>query len=164
MIDSMSIPIGRALGLGAVSGLRSSAGPALLSRAAARGELDGLAGTWFEFLMRKRVATVLTLMALAEMAADKSGLAPDRIAWGPLAGRSASGAFVGAAIFAASGDPWAAGAALGALAAVAGSYAGYSFRVVPHRRFGIPDLILGLVEDAIAATVGTAVLRRQPST
>ena len=160
MTHSTSTPVVRALGLGAVSGLRSIVGPALLSRAAARGEFDGLAGTWFEFLMRKRVATVLTLMALGEMAADKSGLVPDRIEWGPLAGRSASGAFVGAALFSASGAPWAAGAALGSLAAVAASYAGYTFRVVPHRKFGIPDPILGLVEDAIVVVAGTAVLRR----
>lgn len=164
MTHSTSTMAGRALGLGAVSGLRAIAGPALLSRAAARGEFDGLAGTWFEFLMRKRVATVLTLMALGEMAVDKSGLVPDRIAWGPLAGRSASGAFVGAALFSASGDPWAAGAALGSVAAVAGSYAGYNFRVLPHRRFGIPDLILGLIEDAIAVMAGSAAVRLRPST
>ena len=155
-----TIPAGLALGLGAISGLRSMSGPALLSRAAVRGELDGLQGTRFAFLMRKRVSTVLTVMALGEMVADKSGLVPDRIARGPLAGRAAAGGFVGAALFSASGAPWTAGAALGSLAAVAASYAGYTFRVVPHRKFGIPDPILGLVEDAIVVVAGTAVLRR----
>ena len=164
MTHSMAIPAGLALGLGAISGLRSMSGPALLSRAAVRGELDGLQGTGFAFLMRKRVSTVLTVVALGEMVADKSGLVPDRIAWGPLAGRAAAGGFVGAALFSASGAPWAAGAALGSLAAVAASYAGYTFRVVPHRKFGIPDPILGLVEDAIVVVAGTAVLRRRPST
>ena len=164
MTHSTSTPVVRALGLGAVSGLRSIVGPALLSRAAARGELDGLKGTWFEFLLRKRVSTVLTLMALGEMVVDKSGLVPDRIARGPLAGRGAAGGFVGAALFSASGAPWAAGAALGSLAAVAGAYAGYTFRVVPHRKFGIPDPILGLIEDAIAVMAGSAALRLRPST
>ena len=164
MTHSTTLPAGPALGLGAISGLRSMSGPALLSRAAARGELDGLQGTRFAFLMRKRVSTVFTLMALGEMVADKSGLVPDRTAWGPLAGRAAAGGFVGAALFSASGAPWAAGAALGSLAAVAASYAGYTFRVVPHRKFGIPDPILGLVEDAIVVVAGTAVLRRWPST
>ena len=164
MTNSTSILAGRALGLGAVSGLRSMVGPALLSRAAARGELDGLKGTWFEFLLRKRVSTVLTLMALGEMVVDKSGLVPDRIERGPLAGRAVLGAVVGAALFSASGAPWAAGAALGSLAAVAAAYAGYNFRVVPRQRFGIPDLVLGLIEDAVAITAGSAALRRRSST
>ena len=159
-----TIPAGLALGLGAISGLRSMSGPALLSRAAARGELDGLQGTRFAFLMRKRVSTVLTLMALGEIGVDKSGLAPNRVEPGPLAGRAGSGAFVGAAIFSASGAPWAAGAAFGSLAAVTAAYAGYSFRVVPRQRFGIPDLVLGLIEDAIAFTAGSAALRRWSST
>ena len=48
--------IGRALGLGAVAGVRSMSAPALLSRAASRGNIGGIEDTPFAFLASPRAA------------------------------------------------------------------------------------------------------------
>lgn len=146
---------GRVVGVAGITGLRSLAGPALLSRAAARGDLDGakrrlFVPTWFR--------AALMTAAIGEMAADKSGLVPDRVETGPLAGRAAAGGLVGATLFRLAGSPWLPGAVLGSLAAIGGAYAGYNVRRAAHRKFGLPDPLLGLIEDGIVVGVGLSAL------
>ena len=107
-----------ALGLGAVAGIRSMTPPALLSRAASRGEVPGIEETPFAFLASKRAARLLTVLALGEISADKLPFAPDRTSIPGLAGRLATGALVGAALYAADGRGGTAGGALGALSSL----------------------------------------------
>jgi len=151
----------RALGLGAVAGLRSAMAPALLSRAASRGELEGVEATVFAPVASAKVSRVLTLLAAGEAVADKTPVVPSRTSAPALLGRAASGALCGAALFAAWRRPGATGAALGAVAALAGAFAGEGFRERGARRLGAPDLALALVEDAAALGGGLLALRRQ---
>jgi uncharacterized membrane protein len=51
----------RALGMGAVAGLRSMAAPAALSRAASNGHIGSLRDTSFAVLGSSKVSTLLTL-------------------------------------------------------------------------------------------------------
>lgn len=153
--------LGRALGLGAVAGVRSMSAPALLSRAASRGAVGGIEDTPFALLASPKVARILTLLAVGEAVADKFSGAPARISVPGLAGRMASGALVGGALFAAAGRRGAVGATLGLLSATASSYPSYYLRVGMQERLGAPNWALGLVEDALAEGGGLLALRGQ---
>ena len=148
-----------ALGLGAVAGIRSMTPPALLSRAASRGEIRGIEKTPFAFLASPRVALLLTVLAAGEISADKLPFAPDRISFPGLAGRLATGGLVGAALFSADGREGATGGALGALSSLASSYLSFYLRTGMQQRFGLPNPALGIVEDAVALSIGLLSLR-----
>ena len=142
------------VGLGAVAGIRSMTPPALLSRAASRGEIKGIERTPFGFLASPRVATWLTVLAVGEISADKLPFSPDRISIPGLAGRLATGALVGAALYAAYGRKGATGGALGALSSLATSYLSFYARNGVQQRFGLPNPAGGILEDAVALSIG----------
>ena len=151
--------LGRTLGLGAVAGVRSMSAPALLSRAASRGDIGGIEGTPFAFLASPRAARILTVLAVGEALADKLPFSPDRISPPGLIGRMASGALVGAALFAAAERRTTLGAGLGLLAAAA-SYPSYYLRVKTQEKLGAPNWAVGLVEDILAEGAGLLTLRK----
>ena len=152
----MSAP--RALGLGAISGLRSLSGPAFVSRAASRGDLD-LDGTILAFLGSPRISKALVLMELGELVGDKLPATPSRTSPPPLLGRAASGALVGAAVFVSEGRRATTGAALGSTAAIAGAFAGERLRALAVEKTGLPDPVVALAEDATVLLVGLRSLR-----
>jgi uncharacterized membrane protein len=148
----------RALGLGAISGLRSLSGPAFVSRAASRGDLD-LDGTILAFLGSPRISKALVLMELGELVGDKLPATPSRTSPPPLLGRAASGALVGAAVFVSEGRRATTGAALGSTAAIAGAFAGERLRALAVEKSGLPDPVVALAEDATVLLVGLRSLR-----
>ena len=149
----------KALGLGAVAGLRSMSAPALLSRAASMGKVKGLEDTRFAPLLSPTVSYILYVLAAGEMVADKSAGIPSRISPPALLGRAASGALVGAALFVSGERRGVSGAAIGTLAAVAAAYASYYARAGAGEALGVPDQVLGHLEDGIALFGGSGVLR-----
>jgi uncharacterized membrane protein len=151
--------ISKTVGLGAISGLRSMAGPAAVSRAAANGSLDNLEGTPFAALGSPVVSSALQTMAVGELILDKLPVAPSRTSPSPLLGRAASGAFVGAVLFISAERPAKVGAALGALSALAGAYAGERLREFISERAGIPDTVVALMEDGLVLICGAGLLR-----
>jgi len=148
----------RALGLGAISGLRSMSGPALVSRAASTGRLS-LEGTAFAFLGSSRVSKALLVAALGELVGDKLPMTPSRTSTPPLLGRAASGALLGAALFVSEGRRAAPGAVLGSSAAVAAAFAGERLRALAGEKTGLPDPVLALVEDAVVLLGGPRLLK-----
>jgi uncharacterized membrane protein len=152
------VSVARALGLGAISGLRSLSGPAFVSRAASRGDLD-LDRTVFAFLGSPRVSKTLVLMELGELVGDKLPVTPSRTSPPPLLGRAASGALVGAAVFVSEGRRATIGSALGSTAAIAAGFAGEQLRALTVEKTGLPDLVVALGEDAIVLLVGLRSLR-----
>jgi uncharacterized membrane protein len=148
----------RALGLGAISGLRSLSGPAFVSRAASRGDLN-LDGTILAFLGSPRISKALVLMELGELVGDKLPATPSRTSPPPLLGRAASGALVGAAVFVSEGRRATTGAALGSTAAIAGAFAGERLRALAVEKTGLPDPVVALAEDATVLLVGLRSLR-----
>lgn len=146
------------LGLGAVAGLRSMAAPAIASQVLANHPSSRLADSPLRFLQSPVTATISKLLAAGEMAGDKIPGISDRIAPPALIGRVASGALVGAAFCKAKGGNQLAGALLGSLAAVAGSYGGYYLRKEVGKRSGIADPILGALEDALVVASGIGLL------
>jgi uncharacterized membrane protein len=148
----------RALGLGAISGLRSLSGPAFVSRAASRGDLN-LDRTFLAFLSSPRLSKALVLMELGELVGDKLPATPSRTSSPPLLGRAASGALVGAAVFVSEGRRATTGAALGSTAAIAASFTGEWLRALAVEKTGIPDPVVALAEDATVLLVGLRSLR-----
>ncbi len=148
----------KALGLGAISGLRSTSGPAFVSRAASRGGLD-LSGTRLAFLGSPRLSKTLLVMALGEFVGDTLPTTPSRTALPPLLGRAASGGLVGAALFVSEGRRATTGAALGSSAAVAAAFAGERLRALLVEKTNLPDPAFALAEDAVVLLVGSRSLR-----
>ena len=144
-----------AFGIGFSAGLRSMSAPALVSWCAHLGHLR-LEGSALAFLGRAPAVAVLTLGAVGELIADKFPWIPSRITAGPLIFRFITGAVCGSALFISSGHSPATGMALGGLGAIAGAFGGYHARRSLVVKSGVPDLVVALLEDAIA--IGGALL------
>jgi uncharacterized membrane protein len=155
-------PYRTAAGLAALTGLRSMAGPALLSRAVRRGDVKGLQGTWFAALGYPKVSTALQTLMIGEMVADKTPFIPARTSAPALLGRALSGALVGATLFADAERRASSSVVLGALCAIAAAYTGEKLRVEGPEKLGVSSLILGLLEDGIVLFGGTRLLRKKP--
>ena len=146
--------------LAAISGLRSVAGPALLARAANRGEVPGLGNTLFAGLGSDGVSAVLQALMLGEMVGDKTPFVPSRVSAGPLFGRALSGALVGSALFVSGGRRGVPGALLGAASALASVYAADRLRSATTQGLGLPDPVFGLIEDGIVLLGGSQLFHR----
>jgi uncharacterized membrane protein len=144
---------GKALALGAISGLRSASGPAFVGRAANRGDMD-LDGSSLAFFGSPRLSKALTLAQLGELLGDKLPVTPSRTAWPPLLGRAVSGGLVGAAAFVSEGRRAATGAILGS-SAVAAALAGENLRALAVEKTGLPALGVAVAEDAVVLLVGS---------
>jgi len=146
----------KTLGLAGIAGLRSMAAPALLARAVQRGDLDA---PNLPALGYKDVSKLLSFLSFGEMVADKTHRVPARTYAPARRGRLLSGAVAGSVLFADEGRRGNSGAILGALSAFAAAYAGERLRAIGAQR-GIPDPILGILEDRFVLTLGTRLLRR----
>ena len=124
----------RTLALGALTGMRSMAGPAAL--AMSRGGM---------------LARIAGVMAAGEMVADKTDVVGDRIDAVPLAGRAVMGALVGAVIAHESRGNIPFGMLLGASTAVAAAHVAYHLR----KRLPVSNVVGGLVEDALVVGAGS---------
>ena len=151
--------VARVLGMGAITGLRSTAGPAVLSRSIADGRVEGLEGTPFAVLGSPGVSTALRLMEIGEMVVDKLPVTPSRTSPPPLLGRMASGGLVGAALFASENRRAAAGGVLGAAAALVSAYAGERLRLRAAEKLGVPDPVVAFFEDGLVLLAGARLLR-----
>ena len=148
-----------AFGIGAVTGLRSMTGPALVCWAAHLGWLD-LQDSRLAF-MESTVATyAFSVLALGELVADKLPFIPNRTSPGPLFGRIVLGALSGAALCIAARSSSALGAILGGAGGVAGAFTGYRARMslvkIPH----LPDWAVALLEDLVAVGGGLLLVSR----
>jgi hypothetical protein len=120
--------LGRTMALGALTGMRTLAGPAALARTHP-GSLRGL----------------LAVMGGAEMVADKMSFAGNRIDALPLATRAVVGALVGGIVAREGRSGVAFGSLLGASAAIAAAHLAYYAR----RRLPVSNVAGGALEDAV---------------
>ena len=144
-----------AAGIGAVSGLRSMAGPALVAEAAGSHRID-LGGTPLAWLGSGHALRTSALLALGELVMDKVPSTPDRLNPASLIVRALSGAVCGYAICGrerSRHEKWGS-AVVGATAALAASWAGSAFR----RNTRLPRFAAALAEDAVAMATGAAVV------
>jgi uncharacterized membrane protein len=123
----------RAIGFGALTGVRSMAGPAALAF-----ESDG------------PVKNVVGLLAAGEMIADKTPFVGDRIEAAPLAARAVIGGIVGGVVAYEADDNVLIGGLLGASAAIAAAHLAYRLR----KRLPVSNPVGGAIEDAFVLGLG----------
>ncbi len=142
------------MAIGAVSGLRSMVGPAIISQAAGNRIVD-VHHTPLAWMSTKRAVQTTAMFAAAEMIADKFPFMPNRTDAPGLIGRFVSGAICGAAVSSArKREERIIGALVGGAAAVVAAYIGVEYR----KRVELPGLAAAVVEDAVALTAASAVV------
>ena len=147
-----------AAAMGAVAGMRTLSGPAMLLRAAKSGLQ--IADREIGVLSHPAAAKTATALAAAEFIADKLPFLPKRTGKAPLTGRAVSGALSGAAVCSARKRSIFVGALLGAAAAIGTAYGVYHLRKKIVERFHWPDPIVALAEDALVAGCGMLVMSK----
>ncbi|GAC1644808.1 MAG: DUF4126 family protein [Acidobacteriaceae bacterium] len=146
-----------AFAVGMLTGLRTFTGPAWVSLAAERGRID-LEATPLKWMATSHAAKTFAVLAAGEYVADKLPFTPARVGAGPLGGRLVFGALSGAAVELAAEQKWYAGAALGAVGALVGAFAGYGYRrVIADKQ--LPDLPFALIEDAVNLSAAYLLMR-----
>jgi uncharacterized membrane protein len=143
--------------IGVVGGLRSMTAPAAVSWGAYLGWID-LSRTPLAFLGYTATPYILSLLAVGELVTDKLPATPSRKALPGFAARIVTGTFSGCALSMGLGLSPIAGAALGCIGAIAGTLGGYEARTRLLRALKLPDIVVALLEDAIAIIVGLFVV------
>ena len=93
---------------------------------------------------------ILSLLALAELVADKLPKTPNRTSLPGLIARIVMGALTGACVALSASGASILGAVLGIVGAVAGTFAGYKARTGIVKALSVPDIYVALAEDLIA--------------
>jgi uncharacterized membrane protein len=132
----------RACAIGALSGSRTMLGPALVARER----------------LPAPVADLLATMAAGELVADKSARIGNRTDPLPLVARVASGAL--AAAGQAGTRHRLPASVVGAAAALVAAYGCFYLRRLATARLGLPNVVAGLLEDAVALGAAATMLRR----
>jgi uncharacterized membrane protein len=142
--------------IGAVSGLRSFTGPAVVAGAAHRRILK-LKGTPFAWLGSEGSAHTAALLAAGELIADKLPFMPNRTDPAGLAARFISGAICAMAIAGKrKRNKRILSGIVGGTAAVAAAYAGNRYR----KHVKLPPIAAAVLEDVVAVGAGTALVSR----
>ncbi|MBW3623911.1 MAG: DUF4126 family protein [Armatimonadetes bacterium] len=149
----------RALGMGAVAGMRSMTAPAILSYHAEKYHNPPLRNTPLEPLASENAPALLGMAAAGELLMDKMPFTPARTMLPSVIFRALSGAVAGAACTASEDGFERSGAVAGALAALAATYGMYHLRKNAGEATGLPDSVIALLEDALAVGTGIAALR-----
>jgi uncharacterized membrane protein len=139
-----------AFAIGFVTGLRSFTPAAVVCWAARLGVLS-LRATPLAFLGSPVAVAIFTLLALAELVADKLPKTPARTAAMGLSARFLLGGMCGAALATSTFQVgWLTGALSGAVGGIVGAFAGYQVRTRLVKALNVPDFVIALVEDAVA--------------
>lgn len=134
--------------VGALSGARTMAGPALVAERFRETQIpfDAMPA---RLLQTGNITEILDVLAVVEMVMDKMPFVGDRTSVIGLVPRAVSGGFSGAALSSSQRQGWAVGAILGTLGAVVGTFAAFEVRRVLHRGLGLPNLVAGIAEDGL---------------
>jgi uncharacterized membrane protein len=151
----MAFAILLALKIGVIAGLRSLTAPAAVCLAAQLGWID-LRQSPLAFMGSNIACWVFGLLAVGELILDKLPFTPSRLTPGPLGGRILLGGLSGATLVSAASPSIFIGAVAGAVGGIVGAIAGYQARINGVKIFHLPDLVVALIEDAVA--IGGALL------
>ena len=143
--------------IGFVAGLRSLTAPAAVSWGARLGWLN-LDGSPLAFMDSTVALLSFSLLALAEFGADLHPSTPSRTRPGPLFARLTMGGLSGACLCAAANRSLLAGATLGAVGALVGTFGGYQGRTRLVRALGVRDRVVAVAEDLIAIVLAWCIV------
>ena len=142
---------------GTLSGMRTFSGP--LAAALLKTLNEDESGPLEDRLNGKEALGVIGGLALLEMIGDKVG-SRDRIDPVPLLARAAAGALAGALLSRTTDNERVASAAgVGALSAIGAAFASFHLRRSLRENGGMPDALLGMLEDGVV--YGSAVVLLQ---
>lgn len=141
--------------LGFVTGLRSMTPMAVLCWFAFTGQFDEVQGTWAEWTAKLSIAILFTVIAVAELLADKHPKIPDRVSPAPLVVRLFLGGLVGAIAAIGVAGSSLEGGFLGVSCALAGAFSGYYIRKEIIDRLQYENWQVALGEDVLA--IGLAI-------
>ncbi len=144
---------------GFIAGMRSMAAPAFVSDHYSKVHSPEVGDSALDFIASPMTSTLLKIFAAGELAADKSSFIPNRIDPGPLTFRAVSGAVCGATICIAERRPPVVGVIAGGVAAVASAFACYYLRRKICAVTNLPDVLVGVAEDAFVIGVGSRLLK-----
>jgi len=159
MTNSKKI-IAKAIGLGAVAGMRATVAPTIISYFLNRHPSKALAKSKLGFLQSPVTAIITKVLTAAEFAGDKKPNGPNRIIFPQVAARVASGALAGAGLFRANRAGIAKGLVLGGASALAVTFASFYLRKYVDKKTHTKDSIVGTIEDLISLAGGWAIMRR----
>jgi uncharacterized membrane protein len=145
--------------IGVVTGLRSMTAPAVVAWAAHRSWLN-LHGTSLTFMGSTAAVVIFSLMAAAELVADKLPSTPSRLKPTGLVARIILGGLSGAGLAVAGAQSIVIGIVLGAVGGVVGAFAGYQIRTRLVQALKVPDLVVALLEDVVAIGGGILIVSR----
>jgi uncharacterized membrane protein len=135
--------------LGCLTGLRSLTPLAVVGWAAYLGWLN-VAGTKLAFMDRPVTLILLTVLAVAELIADKLPKTPARTAAPGLIARIVVGCLSGVALATSEGGKLPAPAIVCITGALIGTFVGYKTRHALVFRAHLPDFAVAIAEDVIA--------------
>jgi uncharacterized membrane protein len=145
--------------IGVVGGLRSLTAPAVVAWAAHRNWLN-LHNTSLSFMASTAAVVIFTLLAVVELVADKLASTPSRLKPPGLIGRIIFGGLSGACVTVSGAQSIVLGAVLGAVGGIVGAFAGYEVRTRLVKALKVPDLVIALLEDAVAIGGGLFIVSR----
>jgi len=152
--------IAKAIGLGAVSGMRATVAPTMLSYFLNKHPSKALGKSNLSFLQSPITAVITKVLTAAEFAGDKSPKSSDRIAFPQVAARVASGALAGASLFRANKAGVAKGLVLGGASALAVTFASFYLRKYIDQKTHTKDSIVGVIEDLISVGSSWAIMKK----
>jgi uncharacterized membrane protein len=138
MSSTLETTIGRAVILGAVTGLRAAMGPALVSASRRRSGREMLAAA-----------------ALAELLVDKLPITPSRSSLPALIPRALAGYWVGSQVAEQDRSRDATIPIAAAAAATGAALLAPTLRSMLGSAFRVPDVAVGVLEDALAISLGS---------
>jgi len=145
--------------LGVVAGLRSLTAPAVLAWAAHRNWLN-VHNTPLSFMASTAAMVIFVLLAVGELIADQLPSTLSRTAPPGLIARIVTGGLSGAGIAAAGTQSLVAGAILGIVGALIGTFGGYQARTRLVSALKVPDLVIATIEDVVAIGGGLFIVSR----
>ena len=140
--------------LGAVAGMRSMFAPALLSGALKNRPSKRIRRSRLHFMQSPSTATIFKVLAAGELIGDKLPMTPNRTEAAGLMGRGLSGALVGATLAISQRESYLVGGGVGALSAVASTYAFFFLRKKLSQETELPDVLWASLEDMLALKIG----------
>ena len=145
--------------IGVIAGLRSLTAPAVVAWAAHLNWVN-LHNTHLSFMGSTAAVAIFTTLAIAELVADQLPSTPSRLAPPGLSARIILGGLSGAALAAAGAQSLAIGTILGIVGGVAGAFAGYKVRTRLVKALKVPDIVIAVLEDAVAIGGGLFLVTR----
>ena len=152
--------IAKAIGLGAIAGMRATVAPTVLSYFLNKHPSKALAKSGLGFLQSPITGVITKVLTAGEFLGDQLPNGPNRIIFPQVAARVASGALAGAGLFRANRAGIAKGLVLGGASALAVTFGSYYLRKYVDKKLHAKDGVVGGFEDLLSLVGGWAVMRK----